>query len=172
MFSCEICKNFKNAYFKEHRWTTASELWYLFSKLNKKLHGLKGTAYSGLFWNVWIGPFLDSFPISRKLGKCWISMILKSRNRIRISKNSSPRTRKYTILDARCYLDSVLWSQSSQSSPSVRSWISFLKTESLLFYYFVTFFSVIVHDDSWPHLVTDEARFLEKKLAYQIWARN
>ena len=45
----------------------------------------------------------------------------------------------------------------------VRPSLSFFKIGSLVF-------SDIVHDNSWPcYLVTDVARFLQKKLAARIW---
>ena len=51
----------------------------------------------------------------------------------------------------------------SSVCPSVHPSLSFLKIGSLVL-------SDIVHDDSWPwYLVTNEARFLKKKLAARIW---
>ena len=62
--------------------------------------------------------------------------------------------------------DSLLWNHCRPPArPSVRPSLNFFKIESLVF-------SDIVLDD-WPwYLVTDEARFLKKKiLLVRIWAR-
>ena len=79
------------------------------------------------------------------------------------------------LLDARLWSDSVhevtlavCPSVRPSFRPSVRPSLSFLKIGSLVL-------SDIVHDDIWPlyYLVTDEARFLKKKIffATQIWAQ-
>ena len=63
------------------------------------------------------------------------------------------------FLDARRWSDSALWNHCLPSvCPSDRPSLSFLKIGSLVF-------CDVVHDDSWPwYLVTDKARFLEKKI--------